>query len=391
MVQKLRYFIFLKDILILALTTIGGPHSHFPLILARLVRYRKYLTEEELLELNALCQVLPGPASTQTIIAIGYKLGGAGLAYLTLLVWVLPSMFIMTLAAIGISYFADKNLNMPFTKFLEPMAVGFVAYAAWVICSKVVHTKLAIVLLIISSVLGYFFRSPYLTPIMILVGGLLTTHKYKHLPEDEVNISNVKWANFILFLGVFVATFTIGIITKSIPVKLFESFYRNGALIFGGGQVLIPLIYTEYVTLKHYLSSEEFLTGYALVSAIPGPIFAISSYIGALSMREYGLWGEILGSILSTAGIFLPGTFLIFFVYRMWGELKKNRFIKAALEGINAVSSGLVVGVSIFLFDNVEHNYINLLLICGTFVALISGKIPSIAIIALGMFLGYIL
>jgi len=87
----------------------------------------------------------------------------------------------------------------------------------------------------------------------------------------------------------------------------------------------------------------------------------------------------------------LPGTFLIFFVYRMWGELKKNRFIKAALEGINAVSSGLVVGVSIFLFDNVEHNYINLLLICGTFVALISGKIPSIAIIALGMFLGYIL
>jgi len=390
LVQKLRYIIFLKDILILALTTIGGPHSHFPLILAKLVRYRKYLTEEELLELNALCQVLPGPASTQTIIAIGYKLGGAGLAYLTLLVWVLPSMIIMTLAAIGMSYFADKNLAIPFTKFLEPMAVGFVAYAAWIICSKVVQTKLGIVLLIISSVIGYFFRSPYLTPIMILGGGLLTTHKYKYLPDDKVNISKVKWGNFILFVGVFVATFTIGIITKSIPIKLFESFYRNGALIFGGGQVLIPLIHTEYVTLKHYLTSEEFLTGYALVSAIPGPVFAISSYIGALSMREYGLGGEILGSVLSTAGIFLPGTFLIFFVYTMWNELKKNRFLKAALEGINAVSSGLVVGVAIFLFDNMAFNNVNLLLTVGTFVALLSEKIPSIAIIAIGMCLGYL-
>jgi chromate transporter len=381
----------LKDILILALTTIGGPHAHLPLILKRLVKYRQYLNEEELMELNALCQVLPGPASTQTIVAIGYKLGGAKLAYFTLLVWVFPSMVIMTLAAIAISYFSNRHIQMPFTKFLEPLAVGFVAYAAWVICSKVVQTKLAIVILIFSSVLGYFFRSPYLTPVMILTGGLLTTYKYKYHPEDEIKILNIKWGNFVLFLFVFVLTFIIGFVTKSIPVKLFESFYRNGALIFGGGQVLIPLIHTEYVTLKHYLSSEEFLTGYALVSAIPGPIFAISSYIGALSMREYGVFGEILGSILSTAGIFLPGTFLIFFVYGFWNELKKNRFIKAALEGINAVSSGLVVGVSIFLFDNLEHSNINLLLIAVTFVALLSEKVPSIAIIGIGMFLGYIL
>ncbi|MFN0047910.1 MAG: chromate efflux transporter [Cytophagales bacterium] len=391
MVQKLRYIIFLKDILILALTTIGGPHSHLPLILKRLVKFRQYLTEEELLELNALCQVLPGPASTQTITAIGYKLGGANLAYLTLLVWVFPSMIIMTMAAIGISYFSGRNLAMPFTKYLEPMAIGFVAYAAWVICSKVVQTKTAIVLLIISSVLGYFFRSPYITPLMILGGGLLTTYKYRYLPEDEVNITHIKWSSFVLFITVFVLTFIIGIVTKSIPVKLFESFYRNGSLIFGGGQVLIPLIHTEYVTLKHYLSSEEFLTGYALVSAIPGPIFAISAYIGALSMREYGILGEILGSILSTAGIFLPGTFLIFFVYRIWGELKKNRFIKAALEGINAVSSGLVVGVAIFLFDNLEHSSVNLILISLTFIALLSEKVPSIAIIAIGMLLGYVL
>lgn len=389
--QKLRFFIFLKDIFLLAITTIGGPHSHLPLILDRMVRKRKYLTEEELLELNALCQVLPGPSSTQTITAIGYKLGGAKLAYFTLLVWVFPSMFIMTLAAISISYFSDQNLSMPFTKYLEPLAVGFVAYAAWTICTKVIKTNLGILLLVLSSVLGYFFRSPYITPLIILAGGLSTTYKYKLLPEDEPQVMEIKWANFILFVVVFVATFLIGIITKSIPVKLFESFYRNGALIFGGGQVLIPLLHTEYVTLKSYLTSEEFLTGYALVSAIPGPIFAISSYIGALSMREYGIVGEITGGLLSTAGIFLPGTFMIFFVFGFWNGLKKNRVVKAALEGINAVSSGLVVGVAIYLFDNVEHNYINLLLIGGSFVALMTERVPSILIISFGMALGYIL
>lgn len=391
MVQKLRYFIFLKDILILALTTIGGPHSHFPMVLQRMVKYRKYLTEDELLELNALCQVLPGPSSTQTIIAIGYKLGGAKLAYLTLLVWVIPSMLVMTIAAIGISYLSVRNLPMTFTKFLEPIAIGFVLFAAYAICVKVVRTKTAIILVIISSAVGFFFRSPYITPIMILVGGMVTTHRFKNIPSDEMNISDIKWGNFILFILVFLFTFTIGVITKSIPIKLFESFYRNGALIFGGGQVLIPLIHTEYVSLKHYLSSEEFLMGYALVSAIPGPIFAISSYIGALSMREYGIFGEILGSILSTAGIFLPGTFLIFFVYRIWGELKKNRYIKAALEGINAVSSGLVVGVSIYLFSNLTYNYINLILVFGTFLALMSNRIPSLAIIIVGIVLAYLI
>jgi chromate transporter len=389
--QKRRYLIFLKDVFILAVTAIGGPNSHLPLFIERMVKRRKYITEEEVLELNALCRMIPGPASTQTITAVGYKMGGPNLAYLTLIIWVLPSLVIMTLAGIGINYFSDRNLILPFTKYLEPMAVGFVTYSAWVISVKVVNTKTAIVLMVVSSVISFFFTSPYVTPILIFVGGVATTYKYKRLPEEEEVPFKINWKNFVLFIGVFLATFVIGIATHSLPVKLFESFYRNGSLVFGGGQALIPLLHTEYVDMKQYLTSQEFMVGYMMVSAIPGPIFAISSYVGAISMKEFGIGGQVLGSLLATAGMFLPGTFLIFFVYQMWTSLKTNRVVKASLEGINAVSSGIVIAVAILLFETIDINITNLMVMSVSFFALLSEKIPAPILIIAGMLLGYLL
>lgn len=390
----LRDLVFLKDVLVLSVTAIGGPHSHIPMFIKRMVNYRRYLTEAEFVELNALCQILPGPTSTQTITALGYKMGGANLAYLTLLIWVLPSMIIMTTAGIMMTYWAEKNMEMPFLAILEPMAVGFVAYSTWVIGSKVITTKTATIVMIISAVIGYFLRFPWVAPILLVIGGLSTTFKFKRLPKEEVEPKiNVKWANFIVFIAVFLVTFILGLIIVqpdiSKGVQLFETFYRNGSLVFGGGQVLVSLLHTEYVDVKHYLTSQEFLTGYALVQAIPGPIFAFSSYIGAMSMKEFGISGQILGSILSTAGIFLPGTFLIFFIYRLWDELKKYRAIKASLEGINSVSAGLVLAVAFFLFDTISLNYLNGFVMLGTFIALMSEKISPTIIIIIGLSLGY--
>ncbi|TAG53100.1 MAG: chromate transporter, partial [Cytophagales bacterium] len=271
----LRDLVFLKDVLVLSVTAIGGPHSHIPMFIKRMVNYRRYLTEAEFVELNALCQILPGPTSTQTITALGYKMGGANLAYLTLLIWVLPSMIIMTAAGIMMTYWAEKNMEMPFLAILEPMAVGFVAYSTWVIGSKVITTKTATIVMIISAVIGYFLRFPWVAPILLVIGGLSTTFKFKRLPKEEVEPKiNVKWANFIVFIAVFLVTFILGLIIVqpdiSKGVQLFETFYRNGSLVFGGGQVLVSLLHTEYVDVKHYLTSQEFLTGYALVQAIPG-------------------------------------------------------------------------------------------------------------------------
>lgn len=390
MVKKIRYYIFLKDVLGLALTCFGGPQAHFSMFYEKLVKKRAYLTEDELIELNALCNILPGPTSTQTLTAVGFKIGGPPLAYLTLLVWMLPAVSIMTFAAIGISHLQEKEMSLAFTRFIQPMAVGLIAYAAYGISTKVIHTRLAFGIMIVSAILSFLLNSPYVFPILLLMGGLITAFNFKSHPVEEKDKLRIIWANFFLWLGFFLFLAILGKITGALPVRLFENFYRNGSLIFGGGQVLIPLMYTEFVHFKAYLSSQEFLSGYALAQSIPGPVFSFSAYIGALSMREYGLGGEVLGAFLSAVGIFLPGTFLIFFVSRFWDQLKKYRAVKASLEGISATSAGMVIAAALLLFIPLEMNALNIGFTIGTFLVLRFTKIPSPYVILGGLLAGFI-
>jgi chromate transporter len=151
-------------------------------------------------------------------------------------------------------------------------------------------------------------------------------------------------------------------------------------------------LYTEFVQYapKRYLSSEEFLSGYAIVQALPGPVFSFSSFIGALSMREYGLGGEIAGAIMSALGIFLPGTFLIFFLIRFWDGLKKYRAVRASLEGITAASAGLVTSAAILLFQPLENTVLNFGVTIATFCLLVFTKIPPPLIIVGGLLLGFL-
>lgn len=376
----------------MSLTAFGGPQVHIAYFLERFVDKRGYLTEKELLELNALCQILPGPTSTQTITAIGFRIGGSSLAYLTLFFWVLPAVAILIFVAIALSTFQHKEIILDAIRFIQPMAVGFIAFAAYKITSKVIESKSGILVLIISTILSILASSPTLFPVLILLGGLITALKYKRQPKIEKNEPlKIKWANFLLWASILIIGGGIATFTSLIPVKLFENFYRNGSLIFGGGQVLIPLLYTEFVTLKDFLSSTEFLSGFGLAQAVPGPVFSFSSYIGALSMRNMGIGGMITGGIISAAGIFLPGTFLIFFVIRFWDNLKKYRIVRASLEGITAASSGMVIAAAIILIKPLEFNFINPTLIILTFGLLQFTKIKAPFIILAGVLLGIII
>ncbi len=377
--------------MLLAVTAFGGPQAHIAMFLDLLVKKRGYLSEEDLIELNALCQVLPGPTSTQTITAIGFRLGGANLAYLTLLIWMIPAVTIMTIAAIAISNLQEQNISIEFTKFIQPMAVGFVAYAALKISMKVVRSKTAVVLMVMSMLAALFYPSPYLFPIILVVAGLISSAKYKSQPIEEKDVIKIEWANFFLWAGVFILAAAIGGVTKYLPLRLFENFYRNGSLIFGGGQVLIPFLYTEFVEFKGYLSSEEFLSGYALMQSLPGPVFSFCAYVGSLSMRSFGLGGEIIGALAGALGIFLPGVFLIFFVIRFWDGLKKYRRVKASLEGINAASSGMVISAAVLMFLPLEPNYINFGITIGTFLILTFTKLPSPVLIIIGLLAGILI
>lgn len=389
-VKRVRYYLFLRDILTLSLTAFGGPQAFLAMLLDRMVKARKYITEEELWELNALCNMLPGPSSTQLVSAIGFRVGGPNLAYLALLVWIIPATLIMTAAA-AVIYFLEENTPgaLNFAKFIQPMAIGFIIYAAQKTISKMIQTTEAMVLVLISTFVSFFYSSPYVFPVLLIIGGLSTSIKYKKQPKIEKDEPLViQWSNFYLWGGVLAFAAILGATTKYQPVILFENFYRNGSLIFGGGQVLVPYLYTEFVDFKHFLSSEEFLTGYAISQGVPGPTFSFSSFIGAFSMKEFGLVGFLTGGLIAAAGIFLPGIFMIFFVIRFWDQLKKYRPVRAALEGINAVSCGMLIAAAYLLFEPLEANLLNIFMILGTYSLLQFTKIASPWIIMGGILSG---
>ncbi|UOQ54256.1 chromate efflux transporter [Hymenobacter cellulosivorans] len=390
--KRVRGIIFLKDVAALGLTAFGGPQAHMAMMLRLLVAKRRYLTAAELLELTALCQILPGPTSTQTITAIGYRLGGPNLAYLTVLVWMLPAVTFMTLAGLTISYL-DKDQVAHVVQYIQPIAVGFVAYSAYKIAEKVIHTKTSVALMVAASMLAYRFQLPSVLPLLLIAGGVITTFRYRKMPVlEKKEPLNIEWANFALWLAVLVGAAVLGHYTRLLPVRLFENFYRNGSLVFGGGQVLAPLLFAEFVEFKGYLTTQEFLSGLGLVQAMPGPNFSFASYIGALAMRQEGsgISGQILGAVVAAAGIFMPGTLLIFFLIRFWDQLKQYRVVKASLEGINAVSAGLVCAATFLLYHPLPDTPVNLALVAATFLVLLWDKFPSYVIVLAGLAAGIV-
>jgi len=297
----------------------------------------------------------------------------------------------MTIVGIIINHFDKLDISTDFTKYIQSMAVGFVAYAAFKISSKVVKTHEAVSIAIVSSILSFMLKSPILFPFLLIGAGAITAIKFKEQPIEEKVPLKINWSNFILWIGMFAVIALLGHYTQYRPLRLLENFYRNGSMIFGGGQILIPLLYTEFVEFKHYLTSAEFLTGFAIVQTVPGPTFSFTSYVGALSMRGYGMGGQVLGAFLATIGIFLPGTFMIFFVIPFWDQLKRYQIVRASLEGISAASAGMVVAAAFLLFQPLEADFINLFIIVGTFILLMFTKLPAPFIILAGLVAGLII
>jgi len=380
-----------------------------------MVDKRRYVNEEELIELNALCQILPGPTSTQTITAIGYKVGGTKLAFLTLLVWILPAGAAMVFLSIYLTILEGQGISLSFTKYIQPMALVFIFYSGLKLSQKVLKTKTANILFVasifVSIVITYLWGhqkiGAVLFPFILIIGGLVTsTLKFRRQKrERNKKTLNIDWTYFIWFVAVFVVAVVLGNVFSNKFVLLFENFYRNGSLIFGGGQVLIPLLKTEFVTLKGYLTNEEFLSGFGFVQGMPGPVFSFTGYIGSLSVKEHGVFAQILAGGISLIGVFLPGTLLIFFVIKFWEELKQYRFVRASLEGISAVASGMVMAAVVTLLFSVNmtdwtvttsvnininetKGLVNVLVMAATFGMLKWDKVPAPFLILGGLLAG---
>ncbi len=381
---------FLKDVLICSLGAYGGPETHISVFLNQMVQKKGYLSEEELIELLALNGLLPGPTSTQTIVSIGYKVGGRLLALFTLIVWALPVLTLMTLASFLYSYLDRRGLSTSVLRFIGPMAVGFIMYAAVRIGRKVVVDTSTAALFLLSVVVTFFFRQPWVFPLILLFGGAATATLNREAGMWNSVPLRPPWRFFVLFAVLALGALILASISEAQPIQLFESFYRYGYLVFGGGQVVVPIMQSELVDLRHYMTNQEFLTGYGLVQGLPGPMFSFAAYAGGMASRGAGTAIQILGAVIGGIGIFLPGILLIYFVYPVWEELKGICAVRLALKGINAVAGGLIAVSIIVLAGSTGLSFLNIGVMLVTAALLFFTKIPA-PLIVLAAILGGVL
>ena len=399
-ISTTKRWLFIRNVVFFTFTSFGGAQAHLALLLKYFVHHTKFISEEELLELNALAQALPGPASTQTLVGIAWKVGRLKLAIITFLIWILPTATVMTLAAISYALLDQKQKFNDILEYIQPIALGIVAYGAWKLGKKVLSSQVSIFLAIASVVATFVLRNAYVFPLAILVGGIISSAIETPREETELRVklfSNLNPRKLIYFLGALLVFALVGAIINrtspfSLPIRLLENFYRNGILVFGGGQVLVPLMFTEFVEMKHYLPSTGFLSGFALQQALPGPTFSFTSYLGALSMKNfgYGVWGQVLGGLIGVIGINLPGLILVLFIVPFWDDLKKISRIRHSLSGINAVSVGFIIAAFILLLIPMGLNWLFLGIMLSTFLLLNFTKISPPVIVLAGILIGYV-
>lgn len=396
-----RQLLFTRNVFLFTFTAFGGAQAHLALLLKYFVKNIRFVSEEELLELNALAQILPGPASTQTLVGVAYKVGGLKLSIITFLIWILPSAAMMTFAAISFARLDQKEKFTEILEYIQPIALGIVAYGAFNLAKRVLLSQLTIFLAISAAIVTLVLRNAYVFPLAILLGGMITSAIGTPTEESTIRLnlfSKINPRKLTYFFGVLLFLALMGAIINrtspfSLPIRLFENFYRNGIVIFGGGQVLVPLMFTEFVQMKQYLSASEFLSGFALQQALPGPTFSFTSYLGALSMRNFGfgVTGQILGGLVGVIGINLPGLILVLFIVPFWQDLKKITRIKYSLTGINAVSVGFIIAAFILLLLPVALNAMAIVIMAVTFLILNYTRISTPFIVLAGILLGYFL
>jgi chromate transporter len=389
--KKIKWLAYLKDVFICSLGAYGGPEAHFGVFTDQLVIKKKYLTEEELVELIAITGILPGPSSTQTIVAIGYKVGGPLLGLFTMLVWALPALVVMTLLSFLSQFLVNMNIKQDGFRYIGPMAVGFIVVAAYRIGKKVVTDKVSFALLLFGSITTYLIREPWIYPLVLILGGVVSivTSKEKEL-WNHVKLSP-PWKYLIAF-GIFAGgSLLLTLVWDIRIVHIFESFYRYGYLVIGGGQVVVPMMYSELVEVNQYMTNQEFLTGFGLVQGLPGPMFSFSAYAGGMAARGGSLLTQILGATAGGIGIFLPGILLIYFVYPVWENLKKVKGIKISLRGVTAIAGGLITVSAIILMQKSGFALDNFLIMIVTVILLFTKRIPAPLIVIATITAGFII
>ena len=375
----------------LGLTSFGGPVAHLAYFRRELVVRRHWIDEPAFTDLVALCQFLPGPLSSQLAFALGVIRAGhlGGLA-----AWAgftMPSAVLMTIFALEAGSLTGP-IGSGLVQGLKLVAVAIVAQAVWgmarTLCPD--RTRAFIAGLVAVLALG-LSGSSIIQVAAILLGGLGGFWLCRTVPSMSTGAVDVPVSHsagilsLLIFIGLLIGLPLLRAASLDQGVALFDAFYRSGALVFGGGHVVLPLL-RDAVVVPGWVSDDTFLAGYGAAQAIPGPLFTFAAYLGAVARPPPN---GILGAAVGLTGIFLPGMLILVAALPFWHTFRSRTAAQATIRGINAAVVGLLAAALYNpVWTSAIHNASDASVAVIGFVFLTSLRFPSIVVVVLGALAG---
>lgn len=324
----------------LGLTSFGGPIAHLGYFRDEYVVRRKWLDEKSYADLVALCQFLPGPASSQVGMAIGIARAGLPGALAAWLGFTLPSALLLVAFAFGVNA-VGTAAAAGWLHGLKVVAVAVVAQAVWGMAKSLCPDRQRATLAIVAAIVTLGWPTAGGQLVSIIVAGIigwsflaptaLGSQAHAQFPVSK-RVGVIAW---IIFFVLLLGLPAIRPLAQSHSLDVFDSFFRVGSLVFGGGHVVLPLLQSEVVG-PGWITNEQFVTGYGATQAVPGPLFTFSAYLGAVMNG----WS---GALLTLVAIFLPSFLLVIGALPFWDLLRANTNFQSALSGINAAVVGLLL------------------------------------------------
>ena len=375
------FFAFLR----LGLTAFGGPVAHLAYFRQAFVARRAWLTEPEYADLVALCQFLPGPASSQVGFAIGLRRAGLAGALAAWCGFTLPSALLMAALGLGAGALSGR-VGEALVHGLKLVAVAVVAHALWGMAASLAPDLRRRAVAAAAGLTALLLAGPLVQAAAIGLGAVLGALVLKpQAIEPAADAQGLRvhapawaWAALTIFVLLLALLPLCATMTGDQRIALFDSFYRAGALVFGGGHVVLPLLEAETVG-QGRVSAETFLAGYGAAQAVPGPLFTFAAFLGAADGLAGG-WG---GAAIALVAIFLPGLLLAAGVAPFWAGLRDRSWARAPLMGANAAVVGLLAAA---LIDPVITSAITgpldgVISLAG-FLALQRLRAPALAVVA---------
>ena len=372
----------LKVFLKLGSTCFGGPIAHIGYFRDEFVTKRKWLTESEFAELVAICQFLPGPASSKVGFSIGLMRAGYPGAVAAWIGFTLPSALALVLFAYGAPTL-DGQLEAGLLHGLKLAAVAIVAQAVWAMARALCPDRQTAAIALIATFVALLGSTSATQIIAILLGcfaGLLLCRSNEpvHATKTTIKVSRTVGAfSLALFVILLVGLPLFRSVSGLFELSLFDAFYRSGSLVFGGGHVVLPLL-KEAVVAPGWIGENAFLAGYGAAQAIPGPLFTFAAYLGAAIQPEQG----VQSATIALVAIFLPGMLILLGVFPFWEAIRMRPSARAAMRGINAAVVGILAAA---LYDPVWTtavvSRIDLGIALVGFLFLAVGRLPPLLVV----------